>query len=178
MLSAAWPFKPFRCERACDRSGKSTSSSTWGAPHRTLADETPLPAAKNTAPIVERMPLVLVVDDDPMILETVAEVLVDERYVVATARDGAEALALLRNGLRPAAILLDLWMPVLDGQTALREMKLDPALREIPVIVMTAHLDAKRKVAAESAAFLPKPLHLDILIDTVAEHVNPRFLLT
>ena len=127
------------------------------------------------APIVERMPVVLVVDDDANIRFALADVLRDERYVVATANDGAEAIALLRAGLRPATILLDLWMPVLDGVAALAQMKADPDLQDIPVIVMTAHPEAKNDVMDQIAAFLAKPLELDALLDAVATCALPRW---
>src|SRR5206468_568036 len=91
----------------------------------------------------EKLPVALVVDDDDAIRDALAEVLRDERYVVATAEDGRRALELLKSGLRPSVVLLDLWMPDVDGHEALSTMKADPALADIPVIVITADHDAR-----------------------------------
>src|SRR4051812_43099367 len=83
-------------------------------------------------------PVILVVDDDAGVRETIAEVLREERYVVVTAQNGKEALALCRSGLRPAAVLLDLWMPEVDGFTPLDVIRRDARLTDTPVIVITA----------------------------------------
>jgi CheY-like chemotaxis protein len=63
---------------------------------------------------VARQPRVLVVDDDPVIRSTVAELLLDEGYRVDQAADGAEVLAVAATSM-PDAIVLDLMMPLLDG---------------------------------------------------------------
>lgn len=109
---------------------------------------------------------VLVIDDDQAILETVAEILADEGYSVATARNGLEGLAAVERE-RPALILLDRWMPVLDGHgfwRALRQRGL-----EVPIIAMTAAHDVEpwaRELRA--AGVLPKPFRLAALLELVA----------
>ena len=115
-------------------------------------------------------PLVLEVEDDDALRGELAEVLRDERYVVATAGDGAEALAMLRNGLRPSIVLLDLWLPNVDGVTALKEMRADKNLRDVPVVVITAAGVVEASVRARAQAVMRKPLQLGGLIDVVEKH--------
>jgi two-component system, chemotaxis family, chemotaxis protein CheY len=114
---------------------------------------------------------VLVVDDDPTILATVADVLDLEGYPVLTAGNGQEALDALdrtERARRPRLVLLDMRMPVLDGWgfvRALRERRLS-----LPVVVMTAAADARRWAREiEAQAVLPKPFELDDLIDAVKQ---------
>ena len=125
--------------------------------------------------IIERLPKLLVVDDEASVRESVAEVLRDERYVVATAGDGDEALHLLKSGLRPAAVILDLWMPGRDGFAVIDEMNAHPDLKHIPLIILTADWLARKDVVDRVAAFLPKPMQLDALLDAVAACSEARF---
>ncbi len=108
---------------------------------------------------------VLVVDDDPTILATVAETLDLEGYPVVTATNGAEALDVMER-TSPSLVLLDMRMPVLDGWgfvRALRERGLDTT-----VVVMTATADARRWAAEIGAkGVLAKPFDLDDLIAEV-----------
>jgi two-component system, chemotaxis family, chemotaxis protein CheY len=108
---------------------------------------------------------ILVIDDDPSILATVAEVLADEGYSVHTASNGAEGLATLKEHI-PTLVLLDMRMPVLDGWGFVR------ALHErgikLPIVVMTAAQDA-RKWGQEIGAVesLAKPFDLINLLSIV-----------
>lgn len=113
---------------------------------------------------------ILVIDDDPAILMTVAEILHDEGYVVRKAGNGLEGLAALEQQL-PALILLDMRMPVLDGWgfvRALRERGL-----EVPLVVMTAAQDTRRWAHEVGATgFLAKPFDLMDLLDVVEQWVS------
>jgi CheY-like chemotaxis protein len=105
---------------------------------------------------------ILIVDDDPSILSTLAEFLDLEGYPVQTATNGAEALAVVERHT-PALVLLDMRMPVLDGWGFAR------ALRErgctLPIMVMTAAQDARQWADEVGAAgYVAKPFDLpDIL---------------
>src|SRR4051794_28574938 len=82
--------------------------------------------------------LILVVDDDPDLRDTLGQILEDEGYSVAAASNGREALAYLRERPAPSLILLDLMMPVMDGWQFRSEQRLDSVLAKIPVLVISA----------------------------------------
>ena len=82
-------------------------------------------------------PLVVVADDDEDILMLVRATLAAAGYDVAVARDGAAALSLLRDR-RPAAVVLDIAMPELDGLEVLERVRADPATADLPVILLSA----------------------------------------
>src|SRR5205085_9293316 len=86
---------------------------------------------------------VLVVDDDGAVREFMQRFLERQGYVVITAANGIEALALARDN-HPAAITLDVMMPDIDGWTVLAAIKGDPALADIPVILVTI-VDEKQR---------------------------------
>jgi CheY-like chemotaxis protein len=81
---------------------------------------------------------ILVVDDNEDVLEVVGALLQSEGYGVATASNGAEALEHLRAGLKPALVVLDLTMPVMDGWEFRDRQLRDPELRDIPTIIYSA----------------------------------------
>ena len=83
-------------------------------------------------------PTVLLVEDDWDVREAVAELLIDAGYAVVYASDGREALQMLWSIPPPAALVLDLFLPELNGWELYRQLKKDVTLRHIPVIVMTA----------------------------------------
>lgn len=107
---------------------------------------------------------VLLVEDDEAIRETLAEVLAEEGYLVATAQHGAQALEKLSQGLRPRLILLDLMMPVMDGWQLLRCLHGAKELGDIPVIVVSA---ARDRVPEGARNYLHKPLDLETLLAAV-----------
>ena len=112
--------------------------------------------------------LILVVDDDDDIRESMLEILEDRRYATAQARNGEDALQQLRAGLRPDAIFLDLMMPVMDGRAFREAQRADPALAAIPVVVLTAHGDVAAAAAEMSPrAFLKKPASLKEILAAV-----------
>ena len=96
----------------------------------------------------------------------------DEGYSVPCAGAGVAAVELLRaGGARPSVFLLDLMMPRMTGEAFRREQRTDPALADIPVIVISAGGDSKEKAEEmDAAGFLPKPLDLADLLDTVEQH--------
>ena len=109
---------------------------------------------------------VLVVDDDAGSLAAMADILSLEGYEVLTMSNGREALDHLQaESEPPALIILDLFMPVMDGWQFLAEMKADPRLSQldIPVIVVTA-FNAK---VAEASAVIRKPIDIELLFHTL-----------
>jgi CheY-like chemotaxis protein len=90
---------------------------------------------------------ILVVDDDPAIRDVVADILEMSDYAVRTAANGAEALEKIRAE-PPAAVLLDLMMPVMNGWDFLRACRTETICARIPIAIMSAARDA-RAVAEE-----------------------------
>jgi CheY-like chemotaxis protein len=117
---------------------------------------------------------VLVVDDDFDVRESLAEILRDEGYEVATAADGDEGLAWLGAHAPPSLILLDWMMPRCDGAQFRARQAADARLASIPVVVLTADLRISGKAHAVGAsAFLPKPVTIARLLDAVRQHAKP-----
>jgi CheY-like chemotaxis protein len=116
--------------------------------------------------------LILVVDDDVDIRNTVANILEDEGYRVAKAGNGQEALtALTAPGAKlPDLILLDMMMPIMDGPTFHQQRQKHPALTRIPILTFTA-FGASADVNW-AAGRLTKPLRLEVLLAMVAKHVG------
>ena len=111
---------------------------------------------------------ILIVDDDPDIRDSLREVLEDEGYTVNSVGNGREALEYLHNSPRPCVILLDLMMPVMDGWQFRREQKLDPAIANIPLIVITA--TGKRPVLIDADELVMKPLDLGRLFEAIERY--------
>jgi adenylate cyclase len=110
---------------------------------------------------------VLVVDDDPMVLDLVVRGLAREGIPVVTCSGAAEALTLAR-AVRPRAMLLDIVLPGVDGWTVLVEMRQDPALREIPVLVTSVLDEQARALGLGASAYLSKPIDRDRLLAALA----------
>jgi CheY-like chemotaxis protein len=111
---------------------------------------------------------VLVVDDDPSILAICADLLESEGYTVLCARDGRQALAIVRQD-KPTAVLTDIMMPLMDGITMCREVKADPGTAHVPVALMSARTNLTRhnQELACADAIVSKPFDIDQLLDTV-----------
>lgn len=106
---------------------------------------------------------VMIVDDDDAIREALEDVLSDEGYDVVGVSDGQQALDYLLADLhpakRPSAILVDLWMPVMDGWKFLDALLEDPRFSRIPLVVLTAARDQRAR-DLRVAEVLTKPVQL------------------
>jgi two-component system response regulator CpxR len=111
---------------------------------------------------------ILVVDDRHEILNLMSELLAREGFTVRTAHNGLDALNRMRSDHHISLVLLDLWMPVMDGWEFLRRKKSDPDLANVPVVVISAippvDLDGVESV-------LTKPIDLNQLMETVRHFV-------
>lgn len=120
-------------------------------------------------------PLVLVADDDEDILLLVATRLRRDGFAVVQARDGAEALAAARER-RPAVAVLDVGMPVLDGLGALAEIRADPALAGLRVLLLTAKAqerDVRAGIEAGADGYVKKPFSPAELAERVRRLAGP-----
>lgn len=121
---------------------------------------------------------ILLVEDNEMNLELAKELLEDEGFIVETAEDGTVAVELVKYSLnrgksRYDAVLMDIQMPIMDGYEATRRIRNldDPAVADIPIIAMTANaFDEDRKQALDAGmnAHVPKPINMEMLLDTLA----------
>lgn len=112
---------------------------------------------------------VLVVDDDDELRQSFVDVLEDHGFTAPSARDGAEALAMLRRLAEPpCVVLLDLMMPVLDGRGFCEAQMRDPLLADLPVVVVSADRDPiSRAEGMPVAGHLKKPMSPEALVAAV-----------
>ena len=111
--------------------------------------------------------VVSVVEDDEAIREHLAEVMRARGLQVVEARNGAEVLELVRRrGIRPALIVLDLMMPVMDGWALLNAQPTEPMIDGVPVIVITAY-ELHGPFPSTVHAIFRKPFPLASLLDTI-----------
>jgi len=115
---------------------------------------------------------ILIIDDEAPIRESLKEVFEMEDYFVLEAANGEEGFQVLRKAdLCPDLIILDLQMPVMDGATFFSEMKKQPELANIPIIIITAGASPPPKGAA---GIIRKPFNLDLLLDSAAKVCENR----
>ena len=144
------------------------SKFTIRLPRFVQTDAAIVPYADPTPSVVEatEAPLILVVDDDETARELVVRHLEGAGFSAVVAKGGQEGLRLVRE-LRPAAVTLDIMMPDLDGWTVLAAMKGDPALANIPVVLMSIVDQKNRGYALGAADYLVKPVDRVKLVKTL-----------
>ena len=114
---------------------------------------------------------VLIVDDDPVVHEVLAPTLAKKGYRVIHARDGAEALDIVRK-TPPDIVTLDVMMPNVDGWTVLGAMKSDPALAHIPVIMLTIVDDRNLGWSLGASEYITKPIDRERLVALVGRFTS------
>jgi two-component system response regulator MprA len=134
-----------------------------------MADEQERPPLATSS---ERPPAcVLVVDDDPDIVDVLSLILESRGYRVLSARDGHRALQLLKGPDRPQLVLLDLMMPGMDGWQFFAEQRADPELARVPVVLLTGNAQGQGELEGLGAAgYLRKPVELQTLLETVKRY--------
>jgi DNA-binding response OmpR family regulator len=123
------------------------------------------------------MPDLLLVEDDRDVREAIAEVLEQEGYAVVQARSGVEAIRWLNDApAKPAAILLDLMMPIMDGWEFMSRWQKNQAWSSIPIVVISADSNAKERIEAlqTTAAYMRKPIDIDELLALLARLSQDR----
>jgi CheY-like chemotaxis protein len=113
-------------------------------------------------------PTLLIVDDYADALELLDITLTLAGYRTVRARDGVEAVELARTH-RPAAIIMDLFLPQLDGAEAAREVRRIPGLEDVPILGYTARCGRLEDDGAVFDRVLRKPCSPDVLLNTVSE---------
>ncbi|MDT5324749.1 MAG: hypothetical protein QOF25_1901 [Mycobacterium sp.] len=123
-----------------------------------------------TSPERGGLPVVVLVDDDRASLDLLSAYLDGSPTRVMRARDGVEALELVRKVL-PAAVVLEIELPQLDGWEVLAELKADPTTAAIPVVIASAVDDRPHGLALGADEYLRKPIRRDELVDAL-RHVG------
>ena len=117
---------------------------------------------------------ILIVEDNPLNLELVRDILTAEGYEVLEAIDGPTGVAIATLE-RPALILMDLQLPGLDGLQATQQIRADPRLRDVPIVAVTAHAmkgDDERARAAGCDGFIPKPIQVREFVQAVLSYLD------
>jgi CheY-like chemotaxis protein len=130
----------------------------------------PQESPSQTPPVAALDVLVLLVEDDLDVREAMADLLAGEGLRVVVAGDGREGLDLLRAGLRPSVIVLDLTMPRMDGWDFREAQMADRDLKDIPVVVVSAGGFRAEKIRSDlgDVQFLGKPFEPVTLLDAIA----------
>jgi CheY-like chemotaxis protein len=113
-------------------------------------------------------PMVLVIDDDPNVLDLMTRLLTKEGYQVVTASNGDEGFRVAQER-RPAAITLDVLMPGIDGWTVMSKLKKAPELLDIPVVMLTVADNKSLGFALGASAYLSKPIDRDRLVSILRD---------
>ena len=116
---------------------------------------------------------ILIVDDDLILLKTAEEIL-SSIYTVSVAKSGKQAITLLKKGVVPDLILLDIAMPEMDGYTTLEKMKSIPNCQDIPVIFLTGFAESDYEVKGLKAGatdYIVKPFAKEVLLARVEMHL-------
>lgn len=117
---------------------------------------------------------ILVVDDESNI-RTLVRRMLNDYYTVLEASNGKEAISIAQNQ-KPALVLMDIMMPVVDGYTACSALKNDLMTRDIPVIMVSGvGFELNRKLATDIGAdgYVSKPFNLHDLIQVIKQHTQP-----
>ncbi len=121
-------------------------------------------------------PSILIVDDEPSIVQSLSGLLADEGFEIVTASNGYEALKTIETEA-PDLVLLDIWMPGIDGIETLKEIKKGNAA--LPVIIITGHGNVETAVKATKLGaydLIEKPLNIDKVIVAINNALNFRRL--
>ena len=116
---------------------------------------------------------ILVIDDDPEASDIIRRALEKDGFNVVTASRGDQGLRLAHD-VRPDAITLDVMMPEMDGWSVLRALKADPALHDIPVIMVSMVEDRTRGYALGAVDYLTKPVDLKVLRTTISRYKDSQ----
>jgi PAS domain S-box-containing protein len=128
----------------------------------------------NIAPSALTGTIILLAEDNEANVQTIGGYFEDKGYTMRYAINGAVAVKLARE-LRPALILMDIQMPVMDGLTAIREIRADAAIKAIPIVALTALAmpgDRERCLAAGATDYMSKPVNLKALAELVTQRLS------
>ena len=149
-----------------------------GAPAQPAPRPFVVPQRTTGHPVVAGQPhsYILVVDDSPSVRRVVSNMLKNAGWAVQTARDGVEALEVIGRE-RPAAVLLDIEMPRMDGYELMATIRSQDTYRTLPLIVLTSRAASKHKQRADQLgadAYIVKPYQDEQLLNTISALIKAR----
>ncbi len=142
-----------------------------GSTQASVSDERFVPSIAPVLPAQSGPPLVMVVDDSLTVRKITSRLLLREGFKVSTAKDGVEGLEMLAADI-PDVILLDIEMPRMDGFEFTRNLKADPRLSHIPIIMITSRMAEKHRERARELGvdlYLGKPYQEEELVRTLRD---------
>jgi len=114
---------------------------------------------------------ILVIEDNAVLADFIAEVLQEEGYDVEVAKNGQDGLNKLAE-VKPDLIITDLVMPKLNGEEVCKIVQSNPQFRSIPVVLMTSRVEESLRINCKYDAFLPKPFDLYHLLGLVVRLIG------
>jgi CheY-like chemotaxis protein len=123
--------------------------------------------------ILPKMKYILVLDDDPSIMEVMKIILEEKGYQVDTIDNFTGLIGILKKK-KPDLIFIDIWMKGQNGNDITRQIKRDNLLKQIPIVIISAN-DEIEKITRDSGAddYLSKPFEIDDLVRMVTKHISP-----
>ena len=118
-------------------------------------------------------PKILVIEDNEQNMYLVTFILEKHGYQAVQAWDGREGIELARQ-VKPALILLDIQLPVMDGYAVARELRSNPALADVPIVAVTSYAmvgDRERVLAAGCVGYIKKPINPETFMAEVEQHL-------
>lgn len=118
---------------------------------------------------------ILLIEDNEQNLYLATFLLERSGLRVLAARSGPEGIELARQ-VKPALILLDIQLPQMDGYAVARELRLNPELRNVPIVAVTSYAmvgDRERALAAGCNGYIEKPINPDTFKDEIQKHLSP-----
>ncbi len=118
-------------------------------------------------------PRILIIEDNEQNIYLLTILLERHGYEVVQARDGREGIE-LAGRVKPALILLDIQLPIMDGYAVARELKHDPTLADVPIVAVTSYAmvgDRERGLAAGCIGYIEKPINPDTFIAEIEQYL-------
>ena len=115
---------------------------------------------------------ILICDDDESVIEILTLVLRSQGFAVISEVNSLNIFAIIKDG-QPDLLLVDFWMPALNGDEVIRNLKNDPSTKNLPVILISASVDAELVAAQTGAdAFIAKPFQLEELLAVIQSKLS------
>jgi len=127
--------------------------------------------ASSPLPAVSGERVVVLIDDDPIVIALLKRDFENDGFRVIAVSDGVAGIEAVRQH-RPSAVVLDIHLPKLDGWTVLAELKGDPVVAQIPIIILSVEEERARGFAFGACDYLVKPIEPELLVQAVRRNIS------